>query len=63
VELFEFLSNEEFKFAKNVERLCADMVMMLPAVACAAEGGVADFWGQIIINNSRAYMMWLINCI
>jgi hypothetical protein len=60
--LNEFLSNDELKFAKSVKRWCENMVM-LPAVACAAFGGVADFWGQIIINNSRAYMMWLINCI
>ena len=31
--LFEFLSNDEFKFAKNVERMCADMKMMRPVNA------------------------------
>jgi hypothetical protein len=41
--LFEFLSNDGFKFAKSMERMCADMKMMRPAGACAACGGGATF--------------------
>jgi hypothetical protein len=37
--LFDFLSNEEFNFAKSVKNWCANVEMMLPAVACAAFGG------------------------
>ena len=37
--LFEFLSNDEFKFAKMVKGLDADMGMMPPQGACAAFGG------------------------
>jgi len=47
--LFEFLSFKECKFAKSVERLCADMWMMRPNCACAAFGGGATFL-DILIN-------------
>ena len=44
--LFEFLSNDEFKFAKMVKGLDADMGMMPPQGACAAFGGGGDLFGR-----------------
>ena len=39
------------------------MVMMLPAVACAAFGGVADFWGYFNLFLLKIEMkceLWMI---
>lgn len=55
--LFEFLSFDEFKFAKLVKGLDADLGMMRPQGACAAFGGGATFLGGCA-RFVRAYMLW-----